>query len=162
MLLSDAARMNGNFLERGVLWVLGQSALLCAVIAGGILCRHQWDSRALSFGGAFLLLTAAGCGLAGTVSLGRNLTPFPKPSASARLIQRGIYGLIRHPLYTAVFCGSVGWALVWRSWPALLAALALAPLFDAKARREERWLRQQFPDYAGYERRVRRFIPWLY
>jgi protein-S-isoprenylcysteine O-methyltransferase Ste14 len=61
-----------------------------------------------------------------------------------------------------VFCGSVGWALVWRSWPALLAALALAPFFDGKARREERWLRQQFPEYVGYENRVRRFVPWIY
>jgi protein-S-isoprenylcysteine O-methyltransferase Ste14 len=61
-----------------------------------------------------------------------------------------------------VFCGSVGWALVWQSWPALLATLALAPFFDAKARREECWLRQQFPEYASYEQRVRRFIPWIY
>jgi protein-S-isoprenylcysteine O-methyltransferase Ste14 len=57
---------------------------------------------------------------------------------------------------------SLGWALIWRSWPALLAALALAPFFDAKARVEERWLREQFADYAGYTRRVRRFIPWVY
>jgi protein-S-isoprenylcysteine O-methyltransferase Ste14 len=154
--------MSDNFLERGGLWVLGQAALLCAVIAGGILCRCQWHSFALTLCGAVLLVTAAGCGVAGTLSLGRNLTPFPKPSTSTTLVQTGIYGLIRHPLYTAVFCGSVGWALVWRSWPALLAALALAPLFDAKARREEHWLRQRFPDYSSYEGRVRRFIPWVY
>ncbi|MGO8930795.1 MAG: methyltransferase family protein [Limisphaerales bacterium] len=154
--------MSGNFLQRGGLWVLGQSALLCAIIAGGILCRDQWHSLALTLCGALLIVIAAGCGLAGTVSLGRNLTPFPKPSAGTKLVQTGIYGLIRHPLYTAVFCGSVGWALVWRSWPALLAALALGPLFDAKAGAEERWLRQQFPEYAGYERRVRRFVPWIY
>ena len=160
--LSDAIRMSGNFLQRGGLWVLGQGVLLVAVIAGGILGRNQWQSLALTFCGAGLLVIAAGCGVAGTLSLGRNLTPFPKPSASTRLVQTGIYGLIRHPLYTAVFCGSLGWALVWRSWPALLAALALAPLFDGKARREERWLRQQFPEYAGYEQRVRRFVPWIY
>ena len=154
--------MSDNFLQRGGLWVLGQSLLLCAVIAGGILCRNQWQSFVLTLCGAFLLLLAAGCGLAGTRSLGRNLTPFPKPTASAQLVQTGIYGLMRHPLYTAVFCGSVGWALMWRSWPALLVALALGPFFDAKARREERWLRQQFPEYAAYERRVRRFVPWLY
>jgi protein-S-isoprenylcysteine O-methyltransferase Ste14 len=151
-----------GFLQRGGLWVLGQSALLCAIIAGGILCRDHWHSLAFTLCGTSLLLIAAGCGLAGAVSLGRNLTPFPKPSAGNRLVQMGIYGLMRHPLYTAVFCGSVGWALAWRSWPALLAALALAPLLDAKARREERWLRQRFPGYAGYERRVRRFVPWVY
>jgi protein-S-isoprenylcysteine O-methyltransferase Ste14 len=154
--------MNSNFLQRGGLWVLGQSVLLGAVIAGTILGRNQWQSCALTLCGAFLLLIAAGCGWAGAVSLGRNLTPFPKPSASTTLVQTGIYGFIRHPLYTAVFCGSVGWALVWRSGPALLAALALAPLFDAKARREERWLRQQFPEYSNYERHVRRFVPWVY
>ncbi len=38
----------------------------------------------------------------------------------------------------------------------------LAPLLDARAQREERWLRQQFPEYAAYQQRVRRFIPWIY
>jgi protein-S-isoprenylcysteine O-methyltransferase Ste14 len=154
--------MSGNFLQRGGLWVLGQSALLGAVIVGGILYRNEWHSLALTFCGALVLVIAAGCGLAGTICLGQNLTPFPKPTASTRLIQTGIYRLIRHPLYTAVCCGAVGWALVWRSWPALVAALALGPLFDAKARVEERWLRQQFSEYAGYERRVPRFVPWIY
>jgi protein-S-isoprenylcysteine O-methyltransferase Ste14 len=154
--------MSDNFVQRGGFWVLGQSLLLCVVIAGGMLCRNQWHIPALTLCGAGLLLLAAGCGLAGTISLGRNLTPFPKPSASTKLVQTGIYGLIRHPLYAAVFCGSVGWALVWQSWPGLLAGLALAPLFDGKARREERWLRQRFPEYAAYEQRVRRFVPWIY
>lgn len=154
--------MKGDFVQRGGLWVLGQSALLCAVIAGGILCRNQWQNLAATLCGGLLLVIAAGCGVAGRVSLGRNLTPFPRPSTGTRLVQTGIYSLIRHPLYTAVFCGSVGWGLVWRSWPALLAAGTVAVLFDAKARREERWLRQKFPEYAGYEQRVRRFVPWIY
>lgn len=154
--------MSSSFLQRGGLWVLGQGVLLGVVVVGGILYRNQWQSLAFTLGGVSLLLVASGIGLAGTVSLGRNLTPFPRPSASTQLVRSGIYRLMRHPLYTAVFCGSVGWALVWRSWPALVAALALAPLFDAKARREERWLKQQFPDYAGYEQRVRRFVPWIY
>jgi protein-S-isoprenylcysteine O-methyltransferase Ste14 len=154
--------MNHGFLQRGGLWVMGQFLLLATVLAGALLWHGHWRSLLLTVCGAVLLLVAAACGLAGTVSLGQNLTPFPKPSAGARLVQTGIYGLMRHPLYAAVFCASLGWALLWQSWPALLAALALAPLLDAKARREERWLRQQFPDYAAYQLRVRRFIPWLY
>jgi len=142
--------------------VLGQSALLCVVICGGILYRSQWHSPAFTLCGGGLLLIGIGSGFAGTVSLGKNLTPFPRPAAGVRLVQTGIYRHIRHPLYTAVFCASLGWALVCRSWPALWAALALAPFFDAKARHEERWLRQQFPEYCDYERRARRFIPWLY
>ncbi|MEI6071737.1 MAG: hypothetical protein WCS31_08085 [Verrucomicrobiae bacterium] len=34
--------------------------------------------------------------VAGATALGRNLTPFPKPSDHAELIQRGIYAKIRH------------------------------------------------------------------
>ena len=154
--------MSNTFLQRGGLWMLGQNSLLGLVAAGGVFCRNQWHNFPLIVCGALLLLLSAGCGLAGAISLGRNLTPFPKPSVSTRLVQTGIYRLMRHPLYTAVFCASLGWALFAQSWPALLAALALAPLLEAKARREERWLRRQFPEYAAYEQRVRRFIPWIY
>jgi protein-S-isoprenylcysteine O-methyltransferase Ste14 len=154
--------MAADFIERGGLWVLSQGVLLCAVLAGGPAWRGQWHSLASTVGGVLLLLISAICGVAGTIRLGRNLTPFPKPAAGVELVRTGIYRLMRHPLYTAVFCGSLGWALVWRSWPALGAALLLAPLFHAKARREERWLRQAFGEYAQYERQVRRFIPWVY
>lgn len=41
-------------------------------------------------------------------------------------------------------------------------SLVLAVFFDAKARREETWLRQQFPEYANYQLRVRRFLPGIY
>ena len=42
----------------------------------------------------------------------------------------------------------------------MVAATSLIPFFVAKAGREERWLRDQFPEYAEYERQVRRFAPW--
>jgi protein-S-isoprenylcysteine O-methyltransferase Ste14 len=154
--------MSSNFIQRGGLWVAGQSGLLFAVVILGVVFRGDGQHLLIMAGGAGFFVIAIGCGIAGTVALGRNLTPFPKPSMHTQLVQGGIYSLMRHPLYIAVFCGSAGWALVWQSWPALLATLAIAPFFDAKARREERWLRQQFPEYANYEQRVRRFIPWIY
>lgn len=135
---------------------------MVVVFPGGVIWRHQWSHGATTVGGALLLFAGAVCGLAGALSLGRNLTPFPQPSARTNLVQTGIYGLMRHPLYTAVICASLGWALVWASWPALAAALCLGPFFDAKARIEERALRLKFAEYAEYEKRVKRFIPGLY
>jgi protein-S-isoprenylcysteine O-methyltransferase Ste14 len=35
-------------------------------------------------------------------------------------------------------------------------------LLRLKAGREERWLREQFPEYADYARRVARFVPGLW
>jgi protein-S-isoprenylcysteine O-methyltransferase Ste14 len=154
--------MSSKFIQRGGLWVVGQSGLLVTVAIFGVVFHGDGKNLLVMAGGAGFFVLALGCGLAGAMALGRNLTAFPKPSTRTELVQGGIYGLMRHPLYTAVLCASAGWALVWQSWPALLVSLSLAPFFDAKARREECWLRQQFPEYASYERRVRRFIPWIY
>jgi protein-S-isoprenylcysteine O-methyltransferase Ste14 len=151
-----------KFYQRGGLWVLTQGVLLPAVFLLAVRFRGDRYHSVMVFTGAILLSLGAAVVLAGAVGLGRNLTPFPKPSERARLVQHGIFSLIRHPLYTGVMLVSLGWAQVWQSWPALLMALGLLPFFDAKARREEHWLRKRFAEYLDYERRVKRFIPWIY
>jgi protein-S-isoprenylcysteine O-methyltransferase Ste14 len=154
--------MISRFAQRGGWWVVGQFILMFAVAALGIACRDESKHLLLLLCGLVLLTASAICGIAGTLALGRKLTPFPKPAAKAELVQHGIYRLMRHPLYTAVFCAAAGWSLIRGSWLALAASLTLAVFFDAKARHEERWLRQQFPDYERYAQHVRRFIPWIY
>jgi protein-S-isoprenylcysteine O-methyltransferase Ste14 len=154
--------MSNGFVQRGGWWIVGQFTLMFAVAVLGFACRSESRHLPLIVCGLVFHAASAICGISGMKALGRNLTPFPKPSAGTQFVQHGIYGLMRHPLYTAVICAAVGWSLIRSSWPAFAASLALAMFFDAKARPEERWLRQQFPDYASYERRVRRFIPWIY
>ena len=154
--------MSNSFVQRGGWWVVGQFLLLLAIAGLDLTGHAAVKPQPLFIGGVVLIVAATLCSLAGLLALGRNLTPFPKPSAKTELVQHGVYRLIRHPLYTSVFCAAVGSSLIFQSWPALTAAMGLEVFFDAKARREDCWLRQQFPDYAGYERRVRRFIPWIY
>jgi protein-S-isoprenylcysteine O-methyltransferase Ste14 len=38
----------------------------------------------------------------------------------------------------------------------------MALFADFKATREERWLRERFPDYPDYARRVRKLIPFVH
>ncbi len=154
--------MNRRFTQRGGWWVTVQFLMLLAIAALGIACRQRPENRPLFVCSLALLAVAAICGLAGLFNLGRNLTPFPTPSAKTRLVRHGIYRWMRHPLYLAVMCAAAGWSLFWQSWPALATSLVLVVFFDAKARHEERWLQHQFSDYAEYARRVKRFIPWLY
>ncbi len=148
--------------HRGGGWVLAQSALLLALLASGPLGSGQWPGAALQSAGGLLCLAGAAIGLAGTITLGRNRTAFPKPRAGAVLVQRGIYAWVRHPLYTSVVLLALGWSLLWCSTPALAIAALLAVFLDRKARREEVWLREQFPEYADYAKRVRRSVPFLY
>ena len=51
-------------------------------------------------------------------------------------------------------CGRVG-----RGWR---QRGVLALLLYAKAIREERWLRGWYPAYRDYDRRVKRFVPWVW
>lgn len=154
--------MNGSGKARGVLWVVAQNVLMTAalILAPVRCCDWSGDwSRPL---GITLAMVAAVFGFAGVLALGRNLTPFPRPCQDAALVQNGIYALVRHPLYTSVILVSAGWALFWRSSVAAIIVVLLAVILDAKSRLEERWLREKFPDYADYARRVRRFLPWIY
>jgi protein-S-isoprenylcysteine O-methyltransferase Ste14 len=69
---------------------------------------------------------------------------------------------VRHPIYLGVLLSALGWALLKASVVALGLAIGLAVLLDLKARREEAWLDERYPDYADYARRTRRFVPGIY
>ena len=139
----------------------GQFVLFACLVF--LALRYPGDGSALwRYAGALVLVVAATVAIAGTKELGKNLTPFPEPAAHTRLVQSGIYAQIRHPLYTSVILAGFGWALVWLSWPATLAAAALIPFFHAKSQREEFLLRRKFPEYREYEAHTRRFVPGIY
>lgn len=152
-----------NFLTRGGLWVVAQIALLALVAlvpmrTGDIaspLAATQWL-------GAFMLSAAGALLLLAFVTLGRSLTPFPRPLEDAELKRNGPYAFMRHPIYTAVIVGSFGWALLWASGAGVAVAVVVALFMDRKATREERWLVEQFPGYVAYRARVRKLIPWVY
>lgn len=151
-----------GFLARGGAWVLAQSVSMPLVLALGPLTSELLATGWLLAAAAVLLLVGTIFGVGGAWVLGGNRTIFPRPNAGSELIQHGVYRLVRHPLYTSVTLLSLAWAAWWASWITLAAAVAQAVLLNFKARREETWLRERFPDYADYARRVRRFLPWLY
>jgi protein-S-isoprenylcysteine O-methyltransferase Ste14 len=158
-----SARLNPNQTTNapnyGAAWVFIQSVLLLAVVVLGVVDRGDWTRIWLITGGAAMFVAGGAIGVAGVGVLGRNRTPFPQPRADSELVQHGIYAHLRHPLYTSVMLASFGWALIWQSGAAAVAALVLVPFLLAKARHEERWLRVKFPGYADYARRVPAFLP---
>jgi protein-S-isoprenylcysteine O-methyltransferase Ste14 len=150
-----------SFAARGGWWVVCQGVLTTTVIGLGLFCPGE-PRTGLRVAGGVLLLLAAAVGLAGLAAQGRRLTPFPKPRPETRLIQNGIYRLVRHPLYACNLGAFFGWAL-WRdSAPAGAVALGSTLFFALKARREEVWLRARFPEYGEYAKRVKRFVPFVW
>jgi protein-S-isoprenylcysteine O-methyltransferase Ste14 len=100
--------------------------------------------------------------LLGLFSLGTNLTPFPRPREDNRLVETGVYGLVRHPIYSGLVLGSLGWACLLASSLTLGYALILFLFFDIKSRQEEKWLAGKHAHYRAYQNRVRKLIPFIY
>jgi protein-S-isoprenylcysteine O-methyltransferase Ste14 len=145
-------------------WLVLQLLLVAAIIGCGFVGVY-WPRAVESFFGILGLLVAGAGALIivlGVLSLGSSFTPLPRPRARSRLRQGGIFRLVRHPVYGGAILVGLGWSLAEAPLGLLPTAL-LAVLFDLKARREEAWLAERFPDYAGYRARTkRRFVPWLY
>jgi protein-S-isoprenylcysteine O-methyltransferase Ste14 len=93
--------------------------------------------------------------------LGSSLTAMPAPVERGSLRTDGVYGVVRHPMYTSVLLATLGWALM--TSPRVLIPFALlAVVLDLKRQVEERWLAEVYPDYPAYRMRVRwALVPYL-
>lgn len=155
-----------RFGARGESYVIAQFVLLLLVIAAPAHVRG-WPGRlpaSLTLDTIAVALVVAGAVLliAGTRSLGRNLTPLPYPKEDGVLVDRGIYTSVRHPIYGGLILVAFGWSLRRGGGLVLLYATLLASLLYVKSRREEDWLTARFPAYTAYRARTRRFLPFVW
>jgi len=150
--------------RRGEGWFLIQVALLAVVaLAGAAAPAWSGTARGASAGMGLVLVGLGGVlALRGILDLRGNLTPFPMPLESARLVETGAYRLVRHPMYGGLILGAFGWGFLTASVPALVGAFALAVVLRLKSGREELWLADRFEAYDAYRARTRRFVPWVY
>jgi protein-S-isoprenylcysteine O-methyltransferase Ste14 len=152
---------------RGEWYVAAQLVLMAAVFLGprtlpGLPAWPETVARIARLAGAVLMPAGGGLLLAGVLRLGANLTPLPYPRSNATLVQSGPYRIVRHPMYAGGIVLAYGWALVVHGWLTLGYATVLLIFLDIKSAREERWLAEKFPEYADYQRRVRKLIPFIH
>lgn len=148
--------------RRGEGWVLLQAALFALFLFAPRLGPGWPDTRLFWLAGAPCALAGGALALWSVRTLGRALTPFPRPLPHAQLVTSGAYRLVRHPIYFAILLLCFGLALLSTSTTRLLLVPVLLIFFDLKSRREEIWLRQQYPTYAAYQARVKKLLPGIY
>lgn len=125
-------------LPRGSSWIVALPVTVCA-----------WVAVAVGVLAAVLAL----------ITLGKSLSANPVPVESGQLKTSGIFALVRHPVYSGIMIGVIGYAVLARSWFVVAGVVAMGVLFAIKARFEEALLIAKYPDYLEYARRVGRFVP---
>ena len=83
----------------------------------------------------------------------------PDPRPGGRLVERGPYRWIRHPMYTAVIACGIACAIVIGTTWGWLGVAALVLVLAVKAAVEERWMLVAHPGYQAYRARTKRFVP---
>jgi len=80
-----------------------------------------------------------------------------------KVVDTGVYSIVRHPMYAGIFIFNVGMALWLESYAAAIATLVPMSLLAVRSVFEERFLRRQLPGYESYTERVRyRMIPFVW
>lgn len=144
----------------GWLFVAVQALLLAALVLlpGGT----DWPTpTAVEVAGLVLVLAGVVWMVVAARRLGPALTPTPVPSEQGVLTTSGLYGLVRHPIYTGVLAVVIGIVVRSGSLTTLALGLATVGFFVVKARWEEARLAERYPDYPAYAARTPRFVPRL-
>ena len=80
-----------------------------------------------------------------------------------KVIDTGLYGIVRHPMYTAPLLMFLSMPLILGSWQAFLVFLTYPVLIVKRIRNEEAVLTRELQGYEAYCRKIRyRLIPYIW
>jgi protein-S-isoprenylcysteine O-methyltransferase Ste14 len=103
------------------------------------------------------------------LSLAMKINPFAVPvvrlqqERHQRVIDTGVYAVVRHPMYTGFAPFAIGPALWLGSYPAALLAIVPVAVLAVRSVFEERFLKQELKGYDAYMEKVRyRLLPFIW
>ena len=146
--------------------VIGFSGImfLLVFILAGLNYRFKWiilPKIAVYIGIAIFLLSYA---LFGEVLReNRYLSRVIEVQKNQKVVDSGLYGIVRHPMYFATLFLFLSMPLVLNSLPSFIVMLSYIPIIVKRIRNEEEVLEKELSGYKEYKRKVRyRLIPFMY
>ena len=159
-------RLNAKEEEKEQKWVVALSMLMfiAAFVVAGLNWRFQWlvlPNWAVWLAAALFLF---GYSLYAEV-LRENtyLSRTVEVQEDQKVIDTGLYGVVRHPMYMATLILFLAMPLVLASPISFLIMLFYIPLIAKRMRNEEAVLEQGLKDYSEYKQRVKyKVIPYIW
>ena len=150
--------------SQGLVVKLSGLMFIAGFVVAGLDYRYSWYPMPLG-----VVIAAAGVMLLGYLLYAEVLRENTYLSRTIevqegqRVIDSGLYGIVRHPMYSATLLLFLAMPLVLGSLIALLIFLLYIPIIVARLLGEEKLLEAELPGYREYMKKVRwRLIPFVF
>ncbi len=139
-----------------------QTLLLIAFAGAFFLGRGPRLFTATTLGAVGAVMCACGLllMLLAFVSIRGSIQIAPEPKVGGQLVTSGVYGRLRHPIYTAIVILVIGLFLREPTIPVAITTPVVIAFLIVKSRFEETLLLARYPEYAEYRRRTWGIVPW--
>ena len=159
-------RLNAKEEQKEQKWMVALSTgmFVAAFVVAGLNWRFQWlmlPEWAVWLAAAFYLLgySLYGVVLCENTYLSRTI----EVQEDQKVIDTGLYGIVRHPMYTATIILFLAMPLVLASPISFLIMLLYISLIAKRIRNEEAVLEQGLEGYSEYKQRVKyKVIPFIW
>ena len=149
--------------QKGVQSLVGL-VFIAGFVLAGLDFRFSWSDMPLPVVIAASVIFLIGYGLyAEVMRENAYLSRTVKVEEGQTVISTGLYGIIRHPMYTASILMFLSIPLVMGSWYALIPFAFYPLLMVVRILDEEKLLTEELQGYAEYKTKVRyRLIPFIW
>ena len=149
--------------QKGVLAFSGLMFIAGFVVAG-LDHRFSWSRMPAAVTVAAAVLFLASYGLyAEVMRENAYLSRTIKVEEGQKVVDTGLYGIVRHPMYMATVLLFLMMPLVLGSWYALIVFAFYPAIIVVRLKDEEDLLTRELPGYAAYKQKVKyRLIPFIW
>lgn len=159
-------RLNSKEKEKEQAGIVAVSALMFmgSFIVAGLDFRYGWSNvpRWLIIVAAVIQFAAYGL-YAEVMRENAYLSRTVEIQENQKVVDTGLYGIVRHPMYTTTVLLYLAMPLVLGSIPAFIVMLTYPVIIIFRIRNEEKVLEQGLEGYSEYKQKVRyRLIPFIW
>ncbi|MBQ8877914.1 MAG: isoprenylcysteine carboxylmethyltransferase family protein, partial [Lachnospiraceae bacterium] len=159
-------RLNSKEKENAQVGIVAASALMFvgAFVAAGLDFRFGWTVVPTWLVALAAAVQFASYGLyAEVMRENAYLSRTVEVQENQKVVDTGLYGVIRHPMYTATILLYLAMPIVLGSWIAFVIMLCYPVIIIFRIRNEEKVLEQGLAGYKEYKQKVKyRLIPFIW
>ena len=140
------------------------SMFLAAFVLAGLNHRFGWTSLpAAVVWAAVIVFLLAYCLFGEVLRENRYLSRVIEVQEEQTVVDTGLYGIVRHPMYSATVLLFLSMPLILDSLPSFLIMLLYIPIIVKRIRNEEQVLEKELKGYAEYKNKVKyRLLPLIW